>query len=108
MALILYPTAKTTGSDKLRGALQKTVTISGQKMTLSDYLALVKKTGGFGIQADLKDPAWKETVDFDFKDVTVGGMLQVLEDNVACRTTGSSSAITGCSSRPGRRCPSGR
>ena len=75
-------TPKTDGSDKLRQALQKPVTLSGQKMPLSEYLDLVKKTGGFGIQADLKDVAWKETVDFDFKDVTVGGMLQFLEDSL--------------------------
>jgi hypothetical protein len=82
IAFVDSGTVKPDGSDKLRGALQKPVTISGQKMTLSDYLALVKKTGGFGIQADLKDPAWKEAVDFDFKDVTVGGMLQFLEDSL--------------------------
>ena len=79
---VLFTTLKTDGSDKLRKALEKPVTLSGEKMCLSDYLALVKKTGGFGIQVDAKDPAWKETVDFDFKDVTVGGMLQFLEDSL--------------------------
>ena len=72
----------TDGSDKLRQALRKDVTLSGQKMPLTDYLALVKKTAGVSIQADTRGAAWKETVDFDFEQVPVGGMLQFLEDNL--------------------------
>jgi hypothetical protein len=72
-----------TGSDKLRQALQKKVTASGKQMALSDYLAMVRKTAGVSIQADTKGAAWKEAVDFDFDGVTVGAMLQFLEDILA-------------------------
>ena len=52
------------------------------KVTLSDYLALVKKHSGLSINADTKGEAWKDTVDFDFEAVTVAGMLQFLEDSL--------------------------
>ena len=74
---------KTDATEKLRQSLQKKATLSGQKVTLTEYLAMVRKTaGGINVHAKTKGEAWNETIDFDFEDVTIGGMLQFLEDSL--------------------------
>jgi hypothetical protein len=82
-SLVDSGTVKTEGSNKLRQALRKKATLSVKKMTLENYLALVRKTaGGLSVHANTKEPAWNEIVDFEFDDVTIGGMLQFLEDSL--------------------------
>ena len=74
---------KTDATDKLRQTLQKKATLTVREMSLAALLAQVRKTaGGINIQANTKGEAWKETINFDFEDVTIGGMLQFLEDNL--------------------------
>ena len=74
---------KTETTDKLRQTLQKKTTLSGKEMSLTEYLTLVRKTaGGMNVHANTQGEAWKETIDFDFDGVTIGGMLQFLEDNL--------------------------
>ena len=74
---------KTEASDKLRTALRKKATLSCKKATPAEYLALVKKTaGGLNVHANTKGEAWTGAIDADFEDVTIGGMLQYLEDSL--------------------------
>ncbi len=75
---------KSDATGKLRQSLQKKATLTVKKVSLIDYLALVRKAaGGINVHANTKGEAWKETIDTDFEDVTIGGMLQFLEDNLA-------------------------
>ena len=73
---------KTPATDKLRESLTKTVKLTGTKITLSDYLALVKQGTNVKIQADTRGDAWKETVEVSFENVTLAGALQFLEDSL--------------------------
>ena len=74
---------KTEASDRLRQTLQKKANLSCKKATPAEYLALVKKTaGGLNVHANTKGEAWTGAIDADFEDMTIGGMLQYLEDSL--------------------------
>ncbi len=75
---------KTDATEKLRQTLLKKTSLSGKKVTLAEYLAVVRKAaGGINVHANTKGEAWNETIDFDFEDVTIGGMFRFLEDSLA-------------------------